>query len=1231
MPHFFTGVHVQCADEPVTGIHGAVLDTDGGVSDIANGDRRRQRCILIAHEQWCDDAAVCYRFLFLFLTCFLFGTNGCNRQAPEEQPVADIIVVGAGIAGLSAAIEAANGGARVLVVDMNSVFGGHGIQSGGVAIAASPMQAELGYQDTPDRAYRDWMEWTVDGDPEWTRYYAEHSREMLYDWLTSLGVSFDRVIPSHGNSVPRFHMTFRRGLNLARPLYLEALRNANITFRWNSLAQRFLMRDEKVSGVQVLDLRLGTQQELYASSVILATGGFQSNIAMVKANWPGDLPAPGQIFSMSGQNSRGSGHDMAVAAGAALVHMDRQYNGYAALPNVLGLEDDRGFVGGSNHTIWVNDEGMRFVTETGVDKDVFPVIMQQAASGYWRIFDNEARGTFRINSPHFVSADAVDEDKILRLVVDNPDVRIRADSIEQLAERAGLPSDVLAATVNTYNRQVSHGESTAIDGMPAESRPPVFTIETPPFFAMRFYPMANKSAGGVAIDLHTRALNSESQPVPGLYAAGEVTGSAGMNGLHGLDGMFTGPAILTGRIAGRTAVADLSSGTNWSAQRTIRQEHTALDSVATAPEQDDWEPSLDANDLTSMLAVSRDGFWHFERVHELVLERGYQCTQCHSRLVPFAPVVTPAERLAQTKTCDICHLAPAGTLDPTANQDAGTTPPSPDAQVIVVGAGLAGLSAAIEMGRAGISVLVVDMNSVVGGHAVLAGGIAMAGTPLQAANGIEDTPEKAYRDWMAWTADGDPEWTRLYAEASREMIFDWTTAMGVEYVRVVPGHGNSVPRFHFTQGRAVHVVLPMYRTALQMPNVSFAWNTRAERLIVADGRVTGVAVTELRSGKERVLRAPNIVLATGGLESDLERVSTTWGAELPQPDRLLIGSAISATGSGHDMAANAGAALADLDRRYVYVNGLLDPRDAQRQHALTAGNEQSMWVNSSGERFTNEMGFDKDILVDLLNQQPATYWAIFDESSREDFGMRGATWLKNKTEDHPILDNPESASKAETLPELATAAGLPAAALHRSVQRYNAMIDEGEDRDFGRFSKDDRLPPRIERPPFYAVQMFPMTRKSMGGVVVDLEARALDAAGQAIPGLYAAGELNGSVGINGKHGLDGMFLGPAIITGRLAGRSVAERCCAGQVQPDDESPVKTASPGGQGVAEVPSLNLGSRLTESREGYWHFEMSHRLALERGYACSQCHSADLPFAPATDRSTLIAQTQVCNHCH
>jgi len=553
-----------------------------------------------------------------------------------------------------------------------------------------------------------------------------------------------------------------------------------------------------------------------------------------------------------------------------------------------------------------------------------------------------------------------------------------------------------------------------------------------------------------------------------------------------------------------------------------------------------------------------------------------------------------------------------------------------DADVIIIGAGLSGLSAAVEMGRSGLKVLVIDMNSVAGGHTMLAGGVAMVATPLQERLGIDDSAELAYRDWMDWTEDGDTEWTRYYATNSREMIYDWVTEMGVEFVRIVPGHGNSVPRFHFTKGRAAHLVLPIFRTALRLPNVSFRWNFRAQKLLLEGNRVTGVVVRDLRSGEVQSLFADNVVLATGGFESDVERVLENWISDSPSPDRLLIGAAISATGSGHDMATDAGAGLVRIDRHYIYVNGFIDPHDSQQNHALTAGNDHSLWLNASGRRFTNEAGFDKDILVDLLQQERSTYWMVFDEAARDSFGVRGAAWLKSPSQSHPILDNPQVVKRAKSLRELAVLAGLPAEVLIQSVREFNAMIDAGEDTVFGRFSRADIVPPKVQHAPFYAIQMFPMTRKNMGGVAIDAQARVLDRLGQVLPGLYAVGELNGSLGINGKHGLDGMFLGPAILSGRLAGQSIAAVYTTVESEPEI---LPTGQPN-SAAAWQPTMtpgDLGVLLAEPRDGYWHFQVSHRLVLERRYICTSCHSAQLPFSSVSDRPSLLLQTGVCTTCH
>ncbi|MGE4658748.1 MAG: FAD-binding protein, partial [Gammaproteobacteria bacterium] len=351
--------------------------------------------------------------------------------------------------------------------------------------------------------------------------------------------------------------------------------------------------------------------------------------------------------------------------------------------------------------------------------------------------------------------------------------------------------------------------------------------------------------------------------------------------------------------------------------------------------------------------------------------------------------------------------------------------------------------------------------------------------------------------------------------------------------------------------------------------------------------------------------------------------------------RLLIGASIHATGSGHDLAVQAGAALTKINRHYIYNNGIVDPRDPTGTLAITGGNEDSLWVNAQGQRFTNETGRDKRILVDLLEQDPATYWAIFDEPARGTFAMRGREWVKNPMDGHPVLDSPEITHKAQTLGALASLAGISVDALRASVQRFNELVETGVDEDFGRFSSQDEAPPKIQQPPFYALQFLPMTRKNMGGVAIDTEGRVLNGAGEVIPGLYAVGEINGSVGINGRHGMDGMFLGPSVITGRVAGRTIAATGVGleGGALPisvvpldGDQLPADDSWEGG-----LDSGALEAILANTGEGYWHFEQSHNMVLERGYECDLCHSAQVPFFAATNRQSKLAQTEVCANCH
>ncbi len=142
------------------------------------------------------------------------------------------------------------------------------------------------------------------------------------------------------------------------------------------------------------------------------------------------------------------------------------------------------------------------------------------------------------------------------------------------------------------------------------------------------------------------------------------------------------------------------------------------------------------------------------------------------------------------------------------------------------------------------------------------------------------------------------------------------------------------------------------------------------------------------------------------------------------------------------------------------------------------------------------------------------------------------------TIERKIFQNKQLAKSSKTIEGLAKAAGLPPAALVETVKRYNHMVEQGQDKDFQRFGPNKNyMARRVLVPPFYAVQFFPVTRKSMGGISIDLSCHVLDKQ-HIIPGLYAVGEASGFGGLNGKAGLEGTFLGPSIVTGRVAARAV---------------------------------------------------------------------------------------------
>ena len=570
----------------------------------------------------------------------------------------------------------------------------------------------------------------------------------------------------------------------------------------------------------------------------------------------------------------------------------------------------------------------------------------------------------------------------------------------------------------------------------------------------------------------------------------------------------------------------------------------------------------------------------------------------------------------------------------------GHSQESANPDVIVVGAGISGLSAGLEAAQGGVRVQIVDMWSVFGGHAVMSGGgVAIVGSDLQLEMGIEDSPAIATRDFFEWGEDPNPYWVDYYARHSRVELGEWLESIGVRWAGVNPQFGNSVPRFHRTDGRGLGLVTPIYRQVLRYPNVTFRWNFKITELLVEEGRVAGVQGQDLRTGEVAELRAGRVLLATGGFQSNMEMVRRFWPTHLAEPSDLLVGSGLNSEGSGHQLAQEVGAAFHRMDHQWNYPWGLPHPHYPGEGRALASRNAVSIWINADGERFVNELDDTKSVLAGVVAQAPSTYWAIFDDDDNENFYVSGSGWDDYQRIRKEILDNPELTTQAQSLAELGEAIGQDPAKLEATVARFNAMVDKGVDEDFGRFGIEDELSPlaRIDQPPFYAIQFFPMTRKSMGGVAVDGETRVIREDGSVIPGLYASGELTGFAGVNGSAGLEGTFLGPAILTGRVAGRTLL-RDVGEERELDAPTPGPLAQvspqpePSSLDVATCNAChNLSESVSQSRPGYGHFERVHRIVLSEQGNCGTCHAELAPYDPLAHEIDRVAQTANCVHCH
>jgi hypothetical protein len=342
-------------------------------------------------------------------------------------------------------------------------------------------------------------------------------------------------------------------------------------------------------------------------------------------------------------------------------------------------------------------------------------------------------------------------------------------------------------------------------------------------------------------------------------------------------------------------------------------------------------------------------------------------------------------------------------------------PETPESDVLIAGGGLAGMVCALELLRAGRSVIVVDRDTRErsGGLARWAfGGMALVGTPLQRRMRIPDTPETALRDWVRFGELDDSErwplaWARHYVERSCADVHDWLLGEGMRFMPAVNwvergrhGDGNSLPRYHMLWGTAHALVLRLDAAMQAAGNGGRLRMLHRHRVVgieTAAGRIDGAQVVDEARGTALRIAAPAVVLAMGGVNGDLANCIAHWPAGEPRPATLLNGAHPNADGRLHDAAvARCGAVLTHAQQMWNYAAGIPHPYPHFAGHGLSlVPCKSALWLDHRGRRIGPEplvTGFDTNWLCKRVaaQERPWTWHLLNRRIARRELAVSGS-------------------------------------------------------------------------------------------------------------------------------------------------------------------------------------------------------------------------------------------------
>lgn len=481
-----------------------------------------------------------------------------------------------------------------------------------------------------------------------------------------------------------------------------------------------------------------------------------------------------------------------------------------------------------------------------------------------------------------------------------------------------------------------------------------------------------------------------------------------------------------------------------------------------------------------------------------------------------------------------------------------------DADVVVVGAGGGGLSAALEAVKQGAQkVIVLEMTAKTGGALnYTSGSMSAAGTIIQKEDGIEDTVDSYVADIINNGDDfgGKPneELIRVYANEAAQ-TFDWLYENGLKDCKFSTDRQTGA-RAVFAPEHALYSVQRTYKASPKDPaNYKSAAHEVLDTLVKADDRIEvklntkavklvaneqGQVLTVETEDGTRYTAEKAVIMATGGYSAN----GKLMAKYVPYGEDYLAGGAAGANGYGLRMMQEVGAGLTAMDAIPTFPMGLVS-KDNPKTGSIASTytwKTGGIVVNQNGERFCNETESNPAIREVALEEQPgAVQYDIFTDKIVEDLRAANGAYFYDAFFADETMRGYHVVESAATLEELAAKIGVPAENLTKTVETYNAAVEAGESDEFGRLydgtvNTYNLSTNKIEGDKFYAVRLHALCVMTLGGVTANANMQVLDEAGNAIPGLYAAGETVG--GIWGKFVSGGTGVMGPIVFGQIAAR-----------------------------------------------------------------------------------------------